>query len=79
MRRVNQPISVQVQDSRPARISWNDEVLQVEELIKCWVHQTGWWNPEGGERRIYYRLKVGGSVVDIYRSEEAWKIARVID
>lgn len=79
MRRIDKPISVQVQDSRPARIFWNDEVCRVEELIKCWVHQTGWWHPEGGERRIYYRLKVDGGIVDVYRSGEDWRVARVID
>lgn len=79
MRRVDHPVHVQLQGSRPSRISWNDEVLHVEELIECWVHQTGWWRPEGGERRIYYRLKTDGGIVEVYRSGGSWTLSRVAD
>lgn len=79
MRRVDQPVSVQVQNSRPVQISWGGEVLTVENLIKCWVHQTGWWNPGGGERRVYYRLEVGHGTVDVYRLDGEWILARIVD
>lgn len=79
MRRVNQPISVQTQSSRPSRISWAGEVLNVQKLIECWVHQTGWWKPEGGERRVYYRLKTETGIVEVYRSGEGWTLSRIAD
>lgn len=79
MRRVNQPVSVEVEDSCPARISWSDDILHVEDLIKCWVHQTGWWNPSGDERRVYYRLQTDEGIVDVYRSGTKWTLSRIVD
>lgn len=79
MRRINQSISVQADDSYPTEISWDGDLLHVEDLIKCWVYQTGWWNPEGGERRVYYRLKTDAGVVDVYRSGAEWTLARILD
>lgn len=79
MRRVNQSISVRAEDSRPTHISWEGELVRVEDLIKCWVHQTGWWNPEGDQRRVYYRLKTEAGIVDIYRSGTEWTLTRILD
>jgi hypothetical protein len=43
------------------------------------VHQTGWWKPKGGERRVYYRLKTESGIIDVYRSGEEWTLSRVVD
>ena len=79
MRRVGQTISVRTQDSCPTQISWNGDTLRVEDLIECWVHQTGWWKPKGGERRVYYRLRTESGIIDVYRSGEEWTLSRVVD
>lgn len=80
MRRVDRPVQVQLRNSHPVRIRWNERTLTVRDLLECWVHQTGWWKPGGGERRVYYRLATDVGIVEVYRiGEGAWRLARMAD
>lgn len=80
MRRVDQPIQVHLRNSHPVRICWGDRDLMVRDVLECWVHQTGWWKPGGGERRVYYRLQTDAGIVEIYQiGNGSWTLARVAD
>lgn len=80
MRRINQPVRVLLDEGGPARITFEDQTLVVQELILCWVYQTRWWAPGGDERRVYYRLQTNAGVVEVYRKNgRDWVLTRIAD
>jgi hypothetical protein len=73
------PIQVQCVDGRPSRLVRGDTTYRVESVIECWVLQSRWWTRDGPERRVYYRVDTDRGVVDIYRSNAQWTLARHLD
>lgn len=76
----------------PYLIRVDDNILEVRRVIDIWRKETGWWKPEGGERRDIYRCVVTtgdltpttNGVVEIYRvskgeREGTWVLARIAD
>lgn len=79
MRRVFCPVDVECQNSVPACVKWQGNEYRVRSLAECWVVETRWWAAEKRERRVYYRLYTDRAVLEVFRSDARWVLARISD
>jgi len=79
MRHIFLPVDVECRDSVPARVHWDGAEYRVQSLIECWVVETRWWADEDCERRVYYRLYTNRAVLEIFRTNTRWILARISD
>jgi hypothetical protein len=78
MRRVFLPVDVQCRNDVPTRVQWNGRDYRVESLVECWVVETRWWT-DTERRRVYYRLYTQQGILDVFRSDTQWVLARIAD
>jgi len=48
-------------------------------MAECWVVESRWWNASAFSRRVYYRLYTDRGVLEVFRSDGRWILARVAD
>lgn len=77
MRRIFDPVQVEEQKGWPCRVHWGQNTLVVRRPVDFWIRQGRWW--AGEERRVYFRLITARGVVEIYRSDDDWVLAKVAD
>jgi hypothetical protein len=77
MKLLHEPIAVQTRKGWPVRLQRGESIVQVRDVLRVWVHQTGWWKVE--ERREYFMLHTDAGVVVIYRKDGEWMLARSMD
>lgn len=79
MRHVFRPVDVECRNNIPARVHWDGVEYRVRSLIECWVVETRWWTDDDRERRVYYRLHTDRAVLEIFRTDDTWVLARISD
>ena len=72
----NEPISVDTEKGWPVRIQWRRQVYQVREVQDYWVLQQKWWATE--EKRVYFQVDCGSLLMEIYRRDDQWVLAKVL-
>jgi hypothetical protein len=77
MKRRFEPVEVEVTRGWPVVVRWNGKTHRVQHLVDTWVVQGRWWAEE--ERRVCFRVTTSGGMLDIYRSGDAWVLARAQD
>lgn len=77
MKHLSLPIHVDAPRGRPQKLHWNDRTVPVRQLADFWVLQGRWWAKE--ERRVYFRAETPRGLVELYRSGDEWRLARVMD
>ncbi len=68
MKLVIEPIAVTVCDGRPVAFRWRTRTLHVSEILDRWFWRGRWWHDAAlqGERREYFRVRVGNGVYELY-------------
>jgi hypothetical protein len=79
MRRVFLPVEVQCCNDVPRRVRWNGRDYRVESMAECWVVESRWWTASDFSRRVYYRLYTDHGVLEVFRSDGRWILARIAD
>ncbi len=78
MKRVQEHIEVRTRGNRPHIIRWRRRLLDVRQVLDFWVIEGRWWSAE--ERRVYFRVSTStGAVMDIYRRDNEWYLASLVD
>lgn len=71
------PLFVAHRRGRPHLIRDGRRTYRVREILDVWIYQSRWWANE--ERRVYFRLQTHRNVIEIYRSGDDWRLAKVLD
>lgn len=71
------PIPVELDGRRPRRLRLGSRWHRVRDILEMWVVQGQWWHAE--EQRVYMRLATDRAVVEVYRTRDAWHLARILD
>jgi len=77
MKAYNEPIAVETREGWPQTIRWRRSTYSVREVIDYWVLQTKWWVKD--EKRAYFQVECGGSILEIYKRDKEWILAKVVD
>lgn len=77
MKRRSETVSVHTARGWPATIRRGDRAYRVLELLDVWVVQGRWWGEE--EKRVFFRLRTDGGLLEVYRSGEHWVLSRIMD
>lgn len=72
-----EPLEVEVTRGWPVVIHRGDRAHRVRNLLDAWVVQGKWWSDE--ERRVCFRVATDGGIMEIYRSGDEWRLARLED
>jgi len=72
-----EPLEVEVTRGWPVVIHRGDRAHRVRNLLDAWVVQGKWWADE--ERRVCFRVATDGGIMEIYRSGDEWRLARLED
>ncbi len=73
---MGEAIDVQTRGDRPRCLTLHGRRCKVLDTIDYWVIQGQWWGRP--ERRVYFRVVTEGGVLDMYRSDGAWRLDRVL-
>lgn len=77
MRRKHSRIEVYRRGGRLHAVRHNGRHRRILEVVDRWVVQGRWWSKE--EKRIFYRVRTGDGVMEIYRSGKIWRLSKIID
>jgi len=77
MKRRFEPVEVEVTRGWPVVVRWKGKRHRVQRLVDTWVVQGRWWAEE--ERRVCFRVQTSGGTLDIYRTGDAWVLAKAQD
>ena len=78
-RRVDEPVVVQLRDTRPVAFIWQGRRRIVREIVEEWQEAGRWWEGEG-ERR-FVRLLTTDSACELYchLPSGQWYLHRILD
>lgn len=77
MKAYDEPIAVETRKGWPQTIQWRRSTYSVEKVIDYWVLQTKWWVKD--EKRVYFQVACGRSILEIYKTDGEWTLAKVVD
>jgi len=49
----------------------------VTKVLDYWILQSKWWIRE--EKRVYFRVDCEGAIMEIFKRDGEWVLARVMD
>ena len=77
MKRFSEPIQVSTTRGWPVAVRRGDRTYRVRELLDVWVVQGRWWRDE--EKRVFFRVRTDGGVLELYRVGERWVLSKQTD
>lgn len=72
-----QEVRVALRDGWPVLFELQGRRWPVDRVIDYWVVQGRWWARD--ERRRYVRLLSRGRCVELYETDSAWYLSRILD
>ena len=73
----HEAIDVTLVNRQPQTITWRRNTYTVHQTLDRWILQNKWWEQE--EKRLYYLLETDHATIEIYRVDQKWILARVMD
>ncbi len=66
---------------RPRAFRWRGRRYKIDAIIRTWVVEMGWWNPDTEVSKVFLRVTSGGGVYDILydKRESRWYLGGVAD
>jgi hypothetical protein len=71
-------IDVQCHNQVPTLICWRGGVYYVEHILETWTYRSDWWTGKEDVRE-YMLLETSNGVIEVYNSNEGWKLSRMYD
>lgn len=79
MKATQAPVTVEMRDSRPHRVTWNDRLYPVTALHDQWRAGGRWWLGESA--RDCFLVDLGALTAELHREDASgrWWLARLQD